>query len=347
MTDEGQKIDWGYAETLAYASLVNDGYNVRLSGQDCGRGTFFHRHAVWHNQDDGESYVSLRNIKDAKGDFTVINSLLSEEAVLGYEYGFSTSEPRTLVVWEAQFGDFANGAQVVFDQFISSGEQKWGRFSGITVLLPHGYEGQGPEHSSARLERYMQLCAQHNIQVCYPSTPAQIYHMLRRQMIRPLRKPLIVMTPKSLLRLKSCVSTFDELANGCFMPIIDDNDCVKDNVDRVVLCSGKVYYELFDRRELLARHNVAIVRIEQLYPFPETELKEIISAYPNAKKIIWCQEEPMNQGVWYSANHHFTKAMSAGQELEYVGREPMAAPAAGYMQLHLQNQTGLVEKAIG
>lgn len=347
MTTGELPIDWGYAETLAYASLVNEKYGVRLSGQDSGRGTFFHRHAVWHEQNTGETYVSLSNLTPDQASFTVIDSLLSEAGVLGFEYGFSSSEPRTLTLWEAQFGDFANGAQVVIDQFISSGEQKWGRLSGLVMLLPHGYEGQGPEHSSARIERYLQLCAQHNIQVCIPSTPAQIYHLLRRQMLRPMRKPLIIITPKSLLRHKAAVSSLDELANGEFMPLIPDNNTNKSNITRIVICSGKVYYDVYAAREKLKENNIAIIRLEQLYPFPEEELAQELSKYTNCKDVIWCQEEPKNQGAWYSTQHHLLSSLSKQQSLAYAGRGDSAAPAVGYFKLHEEQQELLVKEAIG
>lgn len=346
MTAGELPIDWGYAETLAYASLLNDGYNVRLSGQDCGRGTFFHRHAVLHEQNTGETFISLTNIAPQKARFAVIDSLLSEAGVLGFEYGYSTSEPRSLTLWEAQFGDFANGAQVVMDQFISSGEQKWGRLSGLVLLLPHGYEGQGPEHSSARLERYLQLCAQHNIQVCVPSTPAQMFHMLRRQMLRPLRKPLITITPKSLLRHKEAISTLEELAAGEFKLVIADDLHDYAAIKRVIICSGKVYYDVLDaRRE--SKKDLAIIRVEQLYPFPESELIQELKKYPNAIEIVWCQEEPRNQGAWYSTQHHVRNCLGKEQELIYAGREDSAAPAVGYHSLHIQQQQDLINKAIG
>jgi 2-oxoglutarate dehydrogenase E1 component len=339
--------DWGYCETLAYATLLNEGYNIRLSGQDCGRGTFFHRHAVWHEQDSGNEYLSLNYLHAKQGKFDIINSILSEEAVLGFEYGFSTTDPRTLVIWEAQFGDFANGAQVVIDQFISSGEQKWGRLSGLVMLLPHGYEGQGPEHSSARLERYLQLCAQNNIQVCVPSNPAQIYHLLRRQLLRSLRKPLIVITPKSLLRHKKAVSTLADLSNGDFQLIIDDHEVNKEVVTRLVMCSGKIYYELLEHREKAQVTDLAIIRIEQLYPFPGEELTAIVKEYPKLTTLVWCQEEPENQGAWYSSRHFFEKCISDKQTLSYAGRSASAAPAVGYASLHQQQQEQLLIDAIG
>ena len=285
-------------------------------------------------------------MNEQQGKFWVIDSLLSEAAVLGFEYGFSTSEPRTLVIWEGQFGDFANSAQVVIDQFISSGEQKWGRLSGLVMFLPHGFEGQGPEHSSARLERYLQLCAQHNIQVCVPSTPAQVYHMLRRQMLRPMRKPLVVMTPKSLLRHKSAVSSLDEIANGEFQAVLPDTEVSAKKVTRVVLCSGKVYYELMALREEQKMDHIALVRIEQLYPFPELELKEELSKYTKVKDVVWCQEEPQNQGAWYSSQHHIRACLN-GQNLLYAGREASAAPVVGYMHLHNKQQAQLAKDALG
>jgi 2-oxoglutarate dehydrogenase E1 component len=339
-------IDWGFAETMAYASLVTQGIPVRLSGQDSGRGTFFHRHAVIHNQRDGSTYVPLRNLASDQANFLVIDSLLSEEAVLAFEYGYTSNDPHSMVIWEAQFGDFANGAQVVIDQFISSGEQKWGRLSGLTLLLPHGYEGQGPEHSSARLERFLQLCAQHNMQVCVPSTPAQAFHMLRRQALRPWRAPLVVMSPKSLLRHKQAVNSLEDLSEGCFMPVLGDSQ-VKDNarIRKIILCSGKVYYDLADKREEDKRDDVAIARIEQLYPFPEVLLKLEIDKYPNLEDAVWCQEEPQNQGAWYSSQHHIRSVLPEDLYLRYAGRLASASPAVGYTQIHIQQQKQLVEQA--
>ncbi len=341
-------MDWGFAETMAYASLLDQGYEVRLCGQDSGRGTFFHRHAVLHDQDDAEVYIPLQHIKDDQPQFTVIDSVLSEEAVLAFEYGYSTNEPNSMVIWEAQFGDFANGAQVVIDQFISSGEQKWGRLSGLSLFLPHGYEGQGPEHSSARLERFLQLSAEHNIQVVVPSTPAQAFHMIRRQMIRPLRKPLVVMTPKSLLRHKLAVSTVDELTNGQFQNAIDEIDSLdKSKVTRIVMCSGKVYYDLLEKRREQELNNVAIIRIEQLYPFPHEEVKEIMAQYKKAKEFVWCQEEPQNQGAWYCSRHNLDEAVPNGSKVDYAGREASAAPAVGYASIHNEQQAKLVKDALG
>lgn len=348
MTAGELPMNWGYAEIMAYASLVQEGYGVRLSGQDSGRGTFAHRHAVLHDIVTGTTCTPLENIKnEVNRPFSVIDSVLSEEAVLAFEYGYASSEPDFLVLWEAQFGDFANGAQVVIDQFISSGEQKWGRLCGLVMLLPHGYEGQGPEHSSARLERYMQLCAQHNIQVCTPTTPAQIFHLLRRQVIRNFRKPLIVMTPKSLLRHKLAVSPLDDLFKGKFhtiIPEIDDLNAKK--VTRIVLCCGKVYYDLLQTRRDKNLNHVAIVRVEQLYPFPKKALSAEIQKYPQAKEVIWCQEEPQNQGVWYSSQHNIRDCLHSEQSLRYAGRESAAAPAVGLPALHAAQQQALVEQAL-
>jgi 2-oxoglutarate dehydrogenase E1 component len=345
-------VDWGMAETLAYASLLSNGYDVRLSGQDSGRGTFAHRHAVLHDQErerwDEGSYVPLQNVGKDQGDFVVIDSVLSEEAVLGFEYGFSSAEPNALVIWEAQFGDFANGAQVVMDQFISSGETKWGRVCGLVQFLPHGYEGQGPEHSSARLERYLQLCAEHNMQVCVPSNAAQVFHLLRRQMLRPFRKPLIVLTPKSLLRKKEASSSIDELANGSFQTVIPDSGELEDKqVKRVIACCGKVYYDLVLKRAELQRNDTAIIRLEQLYPFPHKQFEGEIRRYPHASEVVWCQEEPQNQGAWYQIGHYLRENMRDDQKLHYAGRPPSAAPATGYMARHNERQKQLLEQAFG
>lgn len=340
-------MDWGYAETLAYASLLDEGYGVRLSGQDCGRGTFFHRHCVIHDQKTGQTYIPLEHMEANQPPFKVIDSLLSEEAVMAFEYGYATTDPNTLVIWEAQFGDFANGAQVVIDQFISSGEQKWGRYCGLVLLLPHGYEGQGPEHSSARLERFLQLCAQHNMQVCVPSNASQVFHMLRRQMLRPMRKPLIVMSPKSLLRHKGASCELEDLTTGSFMEVIPEVEKLDAKaVTKVVLCSGKVYYDLVEKRQEMKAKHIAIVRIEQLYPFPEETLKEVLSAYPKAVDVVWCQEEPKNQGAWYCSNHHFQACLTSKQKLHFAGREAFAAPAGGYFQAHQEQQISLVEEAL-
>src|SRR5713101_1210018 len=345
-------LDWGMGETLAYATLVDQGFGVRLSGQDSGRGTFSHRHAVLHDQErerwDEGTYIPLQNISKDQGDFVVIDSVLSEEAVLGFEYGFSTAEPNALVIWEAQFGDFANGAQVVMDQFISSGETKWGRVCGLTQYLPHGYEGQGPEHSSARLERYLQLCAEHNMQVCVPTTAAQIFHLVRRQMLRPFRKPLVVMTPKSLLRKKEASSSIHELASGSFQAVIPELEPLEaKDVKRVIACCGKVYYDLVAKRNELKRAEVAVIRIEQLYPFPHKQFEAEMKRYPAASEVVWCQEEPQNQGAWYQSGHYLRENMRDDQKLYYAGRPPSASPASGYMARHIEAQKALVEQAFG
>ncbi|GGK06197.1 2-oxoglutarate dehydrogenase E1 component [Pseudomonas matsuisoli] len=349
MAAGGLPINWGFAETMAYATLLFEGHPVRMTGQDIGRGTFSHRHAVLHNQKDGAAYVPLQNLFEGQPRFDIYDSYLSEEAVVAFEYGYATTTPNALVIWEAQFGDFANGAQVVMDQFISSGEHKWGRLCGLTMLLPHGYEGQGPEHSSARLERYLQLCAEQNIQVCVPTTPAQVYHMLRRQVIRPLRKPLVVLTPKSLLRHKAAVSTLEDLADGSFQTVIGEIDAIEAaKVERLILCSGKVYYDLLDKRRNEGREDIAIVRIEQLYPFPEDDLTEILAPYSNLKHVVWCQEEPMNQGAWYCSQHHMRRVIAAHDSslfLEYAGRAASASPAVGYASLHAEQQEKLLQDA--
>ena len=345
-------INWGFAENLAYASLLQEGSPIRLTGQDVGRGTFSHRHAVLHNQSDGSTYIPLQHISESQAKFSIYDSLLSEEAVLAFEYGYSTTLPQGLVIWEAQFGDFANGAQVVIDQFITSGENKWSRLCGLTMLLPHGYEGQGPEHSSARLERFMQLCAEHNIQVCAPTTPAQVFHMLRRQAIRPLRKPLVVMSPKSLLRHKEAVSTIEDLAEGRFHNVMDEiDDLDKSKVQRIILCSGKVFYDLLAARRERQLNHIAILRLEQLYPFPEEELLQILTdSYPNIVDAVWCQEEPMNQGSWYASQHHMRRVIQRHKVdvyLRYVGRDSSAAPAAGYMALHIAQLEQFIDEALG
>ncbi|RCU52594.1 2-oxoglutarate dehydrogenase E1 component [Corallincola luteus] len=347
MINGERALDWGAAETLAYATLLDEGYDIRLTGQDSGRGTFFHRHAVLHSQQDATALIPLKHLHEKQGKFEVFDSVLSEEAVLAFEYGYTTAEPRGLTIWEAQFGDFANGAQVVIDQFLSSGEQKWGRLCGLTLLLPHGYEGQGPEHSSARLERFLQLCADHNMQVCVPSTPAQVFHMLRRQVLRKMRRPLIVMSPKSLLRLPAASSSLDELSNGRFHNAIREvEDIDPKNVERVVLCSGKVYYDLAEQRRKSEINNIAIIRIEQLYPFPHECLAEIFKDYQHVKDFVWCQEEPQNQGAWYCSQHHFWTAIPKGASLVYAGREASAAPAVGYASVHIAQQQALVNDAL-
>ncbi|MDJ0806407.1 MAG: 2-oxoglutarate dehydrogenase E1 component, partial [Gammaproteobacteria bacterium] len=347
MATGDQLIDWGFAETLAYASLVTQGFPVRLSGQDAGRGTFFHRHAVLHNQQNGESYTPLQHLKEDQADFVVIDSLLSEEAVLGYEYGYATAEPNALTLWEAQFGDFANGAQVVIDQFISSAGEKWGLMCGLVMLLPHGYEGQGAEHSSARLERYLRLCANHNIQVCAPTTPAQIFHLLRRQMIRPLRIPLVIMSPKSLLRHRLATSSKQSFLEGRFETVIDEIDDMDPNlVQRLIMCSGKVFYELLEARRARGLTDTAIIRLEQFYPFPKEDFRRIIKRYPNVEEYIWCQEEPQNQGAWDQIKHRFHELLVGGRQLNYVGRSTAAAPAVGYRPVHLRQQETLIDEAL-
>jgi len=341
-----QLADWGFAENLAYATLIDAGSDLRLVGQDSGRGTFFHRHAVLHDQNDGHTYLPLATVRNG-ANVEIIDSLLSEEAVMAFEYGHSTTDPDTLHIWEGQFGDFANGAQVVIDQFISSGEAKWNRLCGLALFLPHGYEGQGPEHSSARLERFLQLCAKDNMQVCVPTTPAQDFHMIRRQMLRPVRKPLIVMTPKSLLRHKLAVSSLDELANGSFQLVIGEHrELAAKKVKRVVLCSGKVYYDLLEEAEKRELSNVAIVRVEQLYPFPRPEVTAELDKYPSAKEVIWCQEEPMNQGAWFQIRHHLQACVGTKHTLSYAGRARSAAPAAGHLNTHVAEQAALVEQAL-
>ncbi|CAD6878921.1 2-oxoglutarate dehydrogenase E1 component (EC 1.2.4.2) [Methylomonas albis] len=342
-------MDWGFAENLAYATLLLDKYNMRLTGQDIGRGTFSHRHAILLNQANGENYIPLKYLSETQGRAQIFNSLLSEAGVLGFEYGYSSTEPNKLVIWEAQFGDFANGAQVVIDQFIASGETKWGKLSGLVMLLPHGFEGQGPEHSSARLERYLQLCADHNIQVCVPTTPAQIFHLLRRQMLRQYRKPLIIMSPKSLLRHKLAVSTLTDLTHGEFLNVIGEQDDIDPyHVTRIVLCAGKVYFDLLEARRLdqeQLRH-VAIIRIEQLYPFPNEQFKREIDKYPNIEHIVWCQEEPKNQGAWYQSKHHFFDLLDKNIPINYAGRVASAAPAVGSYKTHLNEQRAVVNAAL-
>mgnify|MGYP001205247671 CR=1 FL=1 len=344
-------INWGFAELLAYATLIDADLPIRITGQDVGRGTFSHRHAVLHDFNDGRVFVPLQNMKPNQRKFIIHDSFLSEEAVLAFEYGYATTKPDALVIWEAQFGDFANGAQVVIDQFISSGETKWGRLCGLTMLLPHGYEGQGPEHSSARLERYLQLCAEHNMQVCTPTTPAQIFHLLRRQALRPLRKPLVVMSPKSLLRHKDATSTLEDLANGRFECIIGDKGNLEaKKVKKVILCGGKVYYDLVAKREELGCEDTAIVRIEQLYPFPEKDLEVELAQFTNLESVVWCQEEPQNQGAWYSSQHHMRNVLNLikpelNQKFRFAGRPASAAPASGYVSVHVEQQNRLVADA--
>jgi len=340
-------LDWGFAENLAYATLLIEGRDIRLVGQDVGRGTFSHRHIAVHNQLNGDTYFPVQHLAENQGRAQIFDSLLSEAGVLGFEFGYSSTEPEKLVIWEAQFGDFANGAQVVIDQFISSAESKWGRLSGLVMLLPHGFEGQGPEHSSARLERYLQLCADHNIQVCIPTTPAQIFHLLRRQLIRPYRKPLVVMSPKSLLRHKLAVSTLEDLTDGGFLPIISEQDDINPKqVTRLVMCSGKVYYDLLEGRRNDELEHVAIIRIEQLYPFPNDLFKLEIEKYPNVEHIIWCQEEPKNQGAWYQSKHHFYNNIDKEITIFYAGRAAAAAPAVGNHIVHIEQQNAVIKAAL-
>ena len=346
-------VDWGMGEHMAFASLVASGYPVRLSGEDCGRGTFTHRHAVIHDQSrekwDTGTYVPLQNVADSQAPFVVIDSILSEEAVLAFEYGYASNDPSTMVIWEAQFGDFANGAQVVIDQFIASGEVKWGRVNGITLMLPHGYEGQGPEHSSARLERFMQLSADANMQVVQPTTASQIFHVLRRQMVRNLRKPLIIMTPKSLLRNKDATSPLSEFTKGVFQTVIPENreevTRKPDKVKRVIACSGKVYYDLVKKRQEKGIDDAVILRVEQLYPFPHKAFSAELKKFPNATDIVWCQDEPQNQGAWFFVQHYIHENMLDGQKLGYSGRAASASPAVGYSHLHQDQQKALVEGA--
>ena len=344
-------VDWGMAEHLAFATLLSSGYPIRLSGQDAGRGTFMHRHGTLRRQDserwDNGLYKPLQHISDKQAPFTIIDSVLSEEAALGFEYGYSTAVPNTLTIWEAQFGDFANGAQVVIDQFITSGEVKWGRASGLVLLLPHGYEGQGPEHSSARIERFLQLCAEHNIQVTQPTTAAQIFHLLRRQMIRMFRKPLIVFTPKSLLRHKDAASPLRDLATGRFQTVIGETDAEIDpkDVRRLLVCSGKVYYDLVQARKERKRQDVAIIRIEQMYPFPHKTYADELARFPALAEVVWVQDEPQNQGAWFQIQHNLLAQMESGQRLAYAGRSASASPAVGYYYKHIAQQRELLAAA--
>jgi 2-oxoglutarate dehydrogenase E1 component len=346
-------VDWGMGEHLAYASLVASGYAVRLSGEDCGRGTFTHRHAVLHDQNrekwDTGTYTPLEHVADNQAPIVVIDSILSEEAVLGFEYGYSSADPNTLVIWEAQFGDFANGAQVVIDQFIASGEVKWGRVNGLTLMLPHGYEGQGPEHSSARLERFMQLAADHNMQICQPTTASQVFHLLRRQMVRQFRKPLVIMTPKSLLRAKDATSPLAEFTKGEFKTVIGPvrEEVEVDKVKRVIACSGKVAYDLIKFRDQRKAWDVAVLRVEQLYPFPHKAFAAEMKRFANATEVVWCQDEPQNQGAWFFVQHYIHENMNDGQRLGYAGRPASASPAVGYAHLHQEQQKALLEQAFG
>ena len=350
MTNGSLDINWGYAESMAYASLLEEGYPIRITGQDVRRGTFSHRHACVFDKDSGEGFIPLSEIaRENNTRFDIYDSLLSEEAVLAFEYGYSATWPTGLTIWEAQFGDFVNGAQVVIDQFIVSAQHKWERLSGLVMLLPHGYEGQGPEHSSARIERFLQLCASENIQVCIPSSPSQIFHLLRRQAIRKMRTPLVVISPKSLLRNPKATSSLKDLTKGSFKCVIDDEVKNKPSITKVVLCSGKVFYDLKDRQNSEQKDNIAIVRIEQLYPFPYDDLEEVLMEYKNVKDIVWCQEEPQNQGAWFSHRHRLQRVLDRlgkDKEITLVSRPPAAAPAVGMMKLHLEQQSNLVTEAL-
>jgi 2-oxoglutarate dehydrogenase E1 component len=349
------RVDWGMGEHMAFASLVSSGYPIRMSGEDSGRGTFTHRHSVIHDQkrerwDEG-TYVPLQHVAENQAPFLVIDSILSGEAVLAFEYGYAGSDPNTLVIWEAQFGDFANGAQVVIDQFIASGEVKWGRQNGLTLMLPHGYEGQGPEHSSARLERFMQLAADTNMQIVQPTTAAQIFHVLRRQMVRNLRKPLVLFTPKSLLRNKDATSSLNDFTKSGFHTVIGELNAdvvaAAAKVKRVIACSGKVYYDLVKKREEKGLNDVAILRVEQLYPFPHKVLSAELKKFPNATEVVWCQDEPQNQGAWFFVQHNIHENMLDGQRLGYAGRAASASPAVGYAHLHQDQQKALIDAAFG
>ena len=352
MIETGEGIDWATGEALAFGTLLLDGNRVRLSGEDCQRGTFSQRHAVLIDQTNQHEFVPLNNIAPGQAEAEIFNSLLSEAGVLGFEYGYTLADPRTLVLWEAQFGDFANGAQVIIDQFVASGETKWLRMSGLVMLLPHGHEGQGPEHSSARLERYLQLCAERNMQVVNLTTPANYFHALRRQLKRNFRKPLIVMTPKSLLRHKLAVSSLAEFASGThFRTVIPEIDVLDpaDAVKRVVLCSGKVYYDLLAARRELGVSDVALVRLEQIYPFPVNSLTAVLKHYPNAQ-LVWCQEEPENMGAWTFVDRRLEKLLGgldvSAKRPVYVGRQEAASPATGLAKTHAAEQAALVRTAL-
>jgi 2-oxoglutarate dehydrogenase E1 component len=351
MFDSGEGFDWATAEALAFGSLVTEGFGVRLSGQDSSRGTFSQRHATWIDQQTERKYIPLTTLPHGK--FEVYDSPLSEYGVLGFEYGFAMADPKTLVLWEAQFGDFANGAQIIIDQYLAAGEAKWLRANGLVLLLPHGYEGQGPEHSSARLERFLQLCANDNIQVCNITSPANYFHVLRRQMLRPFRKPLIIMTPKSLLRhpmAKSSASEF--IAESHFKRILADRmEIADDKVRRLVLCSGKVAYDLMEAREKAGVDDVSILRIEQLYPFPGDPLADRMRRMTNLQEVVWCQEEPQNNGAWFFVESRVEQALTdaghKGMRPSYAGREAAASPATGLASRHQEQQEALVANALG
>jgi len=339
------RIDWSLGESLAYGSLLLEGRNVRLTGQDTGRGTFSHRHALLHDAEDGRPWAPLQHLATEQGRFEVVDTMLSEAAVLGFEYGYSTADPHTLVIWEAQFGDFTNAAQVIVDQFVASGEAKWGRMSGLTLYLPHGYEGQGPEHSSARLERFLELCADRNLQVCNLTTPAQLFHALRRQLHRRFRKPLVIMSPKSLLRHKLAVSPVAEFEGGAFRPVMDDSRADAGAVRRALVVSGRFYYTLLEARAASGRDDVAIVRLEQLYPFPGGEVKEALARYPNLREVRWVQEEPANMGGWRAMRHRIDGVTPPGVDLRRVSRPSASSPATGWYALHQQQEQQILAEA--
>jgi 2-oxoglutarate dehydrogenase E1 component len=346
LAEEG-KIDWAFAESLAFGSLLLEGNPVRLSGQDSGRGTFSQRHAVVHDQKNGECYVPLNHLSDTQAPFAVYDSPLSEYAVLGFEYGYSVADPTSLVLWEAQFGDFVNGAQIIIDQFLSSGEDKWGQMSGVVLLLPHGFEGQGPEHSSARVERFLTLCAEDNMRVAYPTTAAQYFHLLRRQAKQEIRKPLVVLTPKSLLRDPLTASKLEEFTNGEFQKVIPEIDPIDAaNVRRVIFCSGKIYYDLLKARRARAQEDVAIVRIEKLYPFPAAEVRAELERYSRAQDVCWVQEEPKNMGSWPTISHWIWVELLSGQKLKFLGRPASGSPAAGSHRSHVREQEEIVKRAL-
>jgi 2-oxoglutarate dehydrogenase E1 component len=350
MGDSGTPLDWAFAESIAFGSLVLEGTRVRLSGQDSGRGTFSQRHAVLYDTQTGKTWAPLSELRSEKSPdarFDVFDSSLSEEGVLGFEYGYSVVAEDALVLWEAQFGDFGNGAQTIIDQYIAASEDKWKQKSRVVMLLPHGYEGQGPEHSSARLERYLQLCAENNLAVCYPTTPAQYFHLLRRQVRPGMERPLIVMTPKSLLRLPAASSTIEDLSNGGFRPVIDDSEITDTAaVKKIVLCSGKVYYDLIEGRKKSSESRVAIVRLEQFYPFPLTAIREILARYENARELVWAQEEPQNMGGWTFMQERLENLLPSCERPRYVGRSASASPATGSYSIHQKEQAELIADAL-
>ena len=340
-------IDWGHAEALAFASLVVDGIPVRLTGQDTQRGTFSQRHLVFHDPHTNETFTPMQHLDEATASFEVYNSPLSEYACMGFEYGYSAAAPEALVLWEAQYGDFANGAQIVIDQFVSSGRAKWRETSRLTLLLPHGYEGNGPEHSSAKLERFLQLAAQENLRVVNATTAAQYFHLLRRQALDATARPLVVVTPKGLLRLREATSTIGEFVGGGFRSVIDDARIDKRQVARLVLCSGKVYYDIVGHEAYAAAaETVAVARIEQLYPFPAREYSAVLDRYPQANELVWCQEEPQNQGAWFQIRHRLQELAGELRPVHYAGRAPAAAPATGLARLHQTEQRQLVQAAL-